>query len=135
MKNTIIILSIALLALSGCNKTPEVEIPITEISDISLTWKGIQQVVYTPSNCQLSYNDQKHEYRVYDDKLANWFCVRCSEKPSSEGQQLYADVSWTGKSSTKTFNALQFTVQKTQDDGLVWLWNASGKIGIVIKNI
>ena len=124
-----------MLLTVGCNPQQETEIPLTETSEISLTWKGVRQVTYSPGNYQLAYNDSRHEYRVYDDKLANWFVLRCSEDPVSVGQRISADVSWTGKSSTKEFFGLEFTVEKTDEDGQIWLYNSSYKIGIVIKNI
>lgn len=134
MKRIAIIMTIMLLA-AGCNRETGTETPLTETSDISLTWKGARQVTYSPDNCQMAYNDARHEYRVYDDKLANWFILRCSEAPVSVGQLISADVSWTGKSSTKEFIALEFSVEKTDENGQIWLYNPSNKIGIVIKNI
>ena len=123
-----------ILVLTGCN--PEnMETPFMETSDISLTWKGNTQVLYNASTCQLAYNDSKNEFRVYDDRLADWFVVRCEEKPSSEGQTVVADVSWTGERNPKVFNALEFTVRKISDNGLIWMWNSSNRIGIIIKDI
>lgn len=130
----ILTIAIILIGLAGCKRQEEVKITAS-LTDISLSWKGKTQISYNPANYQLAYNDSKFEYRVYDDKLANWFIVRCSEEPGVEGETVIADVSWTGANSTKSFSALSFEIQKTDDKGLIWLWNASQKIGIVIKNI
>lgn len=123
-----------LLVLAGCNReeTPEL---MPEMSEISLTWKGKSQVTYNSASYQLAFNNAKNEYRVYDDKLSNWFVCRCAEKPVSVGQKVTADISWTGESSTKTFVAIEMTVEKVDANGLIWLWSASNKIGIVIKNL
>lgn len=127
-----IILSVILLC--GCGPENE-EIIILERSEISLVWKGTIQVSFDQKNGQLAYNDKTDEYRVYDDKLANWFTLRCSEKPTTEGQILNADVSWTGNKSPMSYEGLSFIVKKVSDTGLIWLWNTDNRIGIIIKNI
>lgn len=127
-----IILSVILLC--GCRPENE-EIIILERSEISLVWKGTIQVRFDHKNGQLAYNDKTDEYRVYDDKLANWFTLRCSEKPTTEGQILNADVNWTGNKSPMSYEGLSFIVKKVSDTGLIWLWNTDNRIGIIIKNI
>ena len=121
-------------ALTGCNPDFR-ENNLMEQSEISLIWKGTVQVTYNEHTGQIGYNDSRHESRIYDDKLANWFTVRFSEEPLEKGQELSADVSWTGSKNPKTFNGLSFTVKKISQDGLIWLWNEREKIGIIIKDI
>ena len=123
-----------MLSMIGCNREEGPEL-MPEMSGISLTWKGKPQVTYSSATYQLAFNNAKNEYRVYDDKLANWFICRCSETPIEVGQKVAADVSWTGESSTKTFTAIEMIVEKVDIDGLIWLWNASNQIGIVIKTL
>ena len=106
-----------------------------EHSDISLIWKGVVQVGFDQSTGQLGYNSAKHEYRVYNDKLSDWFTVRCSEEPLEVGQQLSADLMWTGEKGIKLYNGLAFSVKRINNDGLIWLWNESEKIGVIIKDI
>lgn len=127
--------AIMLSFLAGCTGKNELAEALLECQDISLTWKGIPQVTYDSGTFQLGYNSSKHEYRVYDDKLAYWFIISCSEKPTSEGQTLKADISWTGASKTYTYKNIQMTVKKTDTSGQVWLWNQSEALGIMIKNI
>ncbi len=127
-------IAICIILLGGCGPETD-EITILESSEISLTWKGVVQMRFSEDTGQLAYNEKKNEYRVYDDKLANWFVVRCSEKPVSEGQEISADVSWTGDRSPKAYDALSLRVEKVSEDGLVWLWNTDNRIGIIIKNI
>ena len=83
----------------------------------------------------MAFNDRDIEYRVYDDNLTNWFTVKCSQKPMTEGETVVADVSWTGEKSIKSFTGKTFKVAKTDEQGHVWLQNSSDKIGIIIKNI
>ena len=77
----IIYLLIAAVA-TGCGPHTQ-ELPMLEQSDISLTWKGNIQVTYSSSGYQMGYNDATYEYRIYDDRLANWFSLRCDSKPNS----------------------------------------------------
>ena len=108
---------------------------LLERSDVSLTWKGEDQVVYDPLTFQLGCNDRKHEYRVNDDSMANYFVATFSEKPSSEGQDLTGNVEWTISSNIKRYEGARFTVKKIGADGTVWLWSRNQKIGIVVKEI
>lgn len=135
MKITRFTLCLAIfLALSSCRRFDIDEI-LLQRNDISLTLKGEDQVVYDPVSFQLAHNSRTNEFRVYDDRLSSWFIVRCSDNPTYEGQQLTADVSWTASSSTRSEKGLEFTVEKTDGYGNIWLWCKSKSIGIVIKNL
>lgn len=120
--------------LSGCMMTEDLNELLLQSSEISLTWKGEVQVSYSPEKFQLGYNSGRHEFRVYDDKLSEWFVVRCSETPTTEGQEITADVSWTGKNRVEEFNGISMKVEKSDDTGLIWLWGESKKIGIILQN-
>ena len=124
----------SLYILAGC-ASDNMEAPFMESSAISLTWKGSVQVLYNSKTCQLAFNESKKEFRVYDDRLADWFTLRCDEIPTQEGQNITADVTWTGERSPKIFNEEPFTVRKVSEDGRVWLWSSKNKIGIIIKHI
>ena len=133
MRKLLLILT-ATLTIAGCNIYSMEEVLLQQ-SDISLSWRGDMQVTYKASDCQLAYNDKRCEYRVYSDRLSDWFTIRCSEQPVSEGQTFTADVSWTSSKDIKRMKNLAFKVEKTDDQGLVWLWNESYRIGIIIKDI
>lgn len=134
MKRLIILLTMAVLTV-GCEFLVVSNEFLLSQEEISLSWKNAVQIKYDSASYQMGYNDKNFEYRIYDDKIANWFTVRCSEKPISEGQTIMADVQWTGSKSTMTFTELEFKVEKVGEDGLVWLSNTTNSIGIVIKNI
>ena len=134
MRYYLIILAFALL-FAGCTSKDELAEALMESQNISITWKGAVQVTYNADTFQLGYNSANNEYRVYDDNLTNWFIVKCSQKPMTEGETVVADVSWTGEKSIKNFTGKTFKVAKTDEQGHVWLQNSSDKIGIIIKNI
>lgn len=120
--------------LCSCVKYDMDEI-LLEREELSLTWKGEDQIVFDPLTWQVASNVGNCEYRVNDDNMANYFVVRCSERPVSEGQDVTADVEWTLTTNTKRYEGLRFTVRKVRSDGLVWMWNKSQKIGVVIQEL
>ena len=122
------------LALSACQFQNIEEILLSR-SDISLTMKGELQMAFDENTCQLGYNTGRNEYRVYDEKLENWFRLSCSAQPTSEGQEVNATLEYTVAGVTKTLTDLEFTVQRTSSDGLIWLWNRDKQIGIVVKSL
>ena len=97
--------------------------------------KGELEMTFDENTCQLGYNTGRNEFRVYDEKLANWFVLRCSAKPTSEGQKITADLEYTTADDVKTLTGLEFTVEDTNSDGFIWLWNRDKKIGIVVKSL
>ena len=108
---------------------------LLEREDLSLTWKGEDQVDYDPLTWQAGCNVRKGEYRVFDDSMANYFAVKCSERPVNEGQDITADVVWTMKTTIKRYEGIRMTVRKLAPDGRIWLWSRSQQIGVVIKEI
>lgn len=133
MKKLLIIIPF-LCTLVGCNPDFNEDV-LLEHSEISLIWKGTVQVGFDQSTGQLGYNNARHEYRVYNDKLSNWFTVRCSEEPLEADQELSADIMWTAEKGIKIYNGLSFKVKRISQEGLIWLWNEREKIGIIVKDI
>ncbi|MCX4335473.1 MAG: hypothetical protein K1V99_01290 [Bacteroidales bacterium] len=133
MKKIIMILTVALLAAS-CDKYDVTEV-LLQRSDISLTWKGKLQMSYNESSCQLGFNEEKKEFRVYDDALGYWFIVRCNQMPRHVDQTLKADVEWTTANDTRTEKGVEFSVEKTDSQGKIWMWSKSKKIGVVIRQL
>ena len=92
-------------------------------------------LVYDEETFQLGYNSEKNEFRVFDDNLANWFVLRCSERPSTEGQKLKADLSWTSDDTIRNRKGLAFTVEKTGPGGFLWLWCETEAAGVVVREL
>ena len=133
MKRIIAILTI-ITAAAGCCRYDVDEVLLMR-EEISITQKGTVMMSYDPLRCQMSHEKATNTYRVFDDMIADWFIVKCSERPDNEGQELTADVTWTTSKDTKTEKGLKFVVEKTDAQGHIWMWNKSKKIGIVIKNL
>lgn len=133
MKRLIYIM-VALIAATSCVDTMIDEVLLVR-DDISLTIREEVVISFDENKCQLGFNSARNEYRVYDENLANWYILKCSAKPTSEGQKVKADLEYTIEKDVKALAGLEFSVEKTSSEGLVWLWNKDKKIGIVIKNL
>ncbi len=123
----------AALALTACRH--DVDEVLLGRSDISLTIKDELLVSFNENTCQLGYNTDRNEFRVYDEKFANWFILKCSAAPTSEGQKIKADLEYTTDKDVKSLTGLELSVVKTSPEGLIWLWEDEKKIGIIIKNL
>ncbi len=128
------ILTLGVLMLAGCQRYDIDEILLMR-NDVSITLKGEVLMSFDPLTCQMSHDKATDTYRVYDDMIADWFFIRCHTRPDYEGQEITADVTWTTERNTKTEKGLTFTVEKTDPEGYIWMWNKSKSIGIVIKNL
>ena len=126
--------AVAALAISAC-QSHNIEEVLLSRSDISMTMRGELQMAFDENTCQLGYNTGRNEFRVYDEKFENYFILSCSAKPTTEGQKLTADLEYKAADGVKTLTGLEFTVESTNSDGLVWLWNRDKKIGIVVKSL
>lgn len=103
--------------------------------DVSLTWKGKEQVVYDPATWQLACNLDRGEFRANDDVMANYFVFNGKVRPSYEGQELTGDVEWTVKTNVKKYDGVRFEVVRMTEDGYIWLWCRSQKIGLTVKEL
>lgn len=120
--------------LSGCNQFDIDEI-LLEKEDISLTWKGEEQLVYDPMTWQLGYNSKTFEYRVQEDDMADYFVLECKSRPTVEGEEIKATIEWTIETDVKRYEHIAFTVKKIAPDGRIWLWSHAQKIGVVVKEL
>lgn len=133
MIRRIIYTALATACLVSCRY--DVDEILLSRSDISLTIKGELQMAFDENTCQLGYNTGRNEFRVYDEKLSDFFIVRCSAKPDSEGQKVTAELEYTTETDVKKMKGLEFEVQKVSSDGLIWLWEKDKKIGVVVKSL
>lgn len=127
-----ILIAISVLSAAGCRRYDSEEILLPR-NDISLTIKGETIMEYDKNFCQTGYNDERQEFRVLDNRLADWFLIRCAQVPSSVGQAIKADLEYTTSDNIRKMNGLTFTVMKMNKEGMVWMWEDDKDIGIVIK--
>lgn len=128
----ILLFIVIMLCLTGC-RLYDVDEILLKRQDIFLTIKGEDILVYKPDTFQISYNDRKNEFRVFDDDLGHWFILTCRERPSTEGQTLRADLKWTGSNTTRSRTNLTFRVERTDAEGYVWMWCDDEATGIIVR--
>lgn len=128
----LILMTVALL--SGCNIYDIDEI-LLERDDISLTWKGEEQLVFDPMTWQVGCNTKTYEYRVHDDDMADYFVLECESRPDVEGEDITASIEWTVETDVRRYDHITFTVKRIAPDGRVWLWSRTQKIGVVVKQL
>lgn len=131
MRKYIFILVSVFCAL-GCRQY-DIDEVLLQREDVSLTIKGVEQLAYEELTFQLGYNEERNEFRLFDDNMANWFTLSCAVRPSSVGQEIKADLSWTTSSSTRTKNDLIFEIKRIDSEGHVWMWCKDASIGVTVK--
>jgi len=93
---------------------------------------------YNEDLCQLSYNENKNEYRVFysdnrQNDLSSYFIVTLDSRPVKD-ENIRATVAWTEEKRLVT-KKIKFEVLNCTADGRTWLWNSSEAIGIIIKSL
>lgn len=132
MKRFMIIMSAALIC-AGCSDFDIDEVLLSS-SDISVSLKGKVQYTFNPDKGQAAFDSESNLYRYFDDDLGTWFEVRCHTRPATAGEVIKADIDWATKTSFRTEKGMVFKVEKTDETGMIWLWNDSEDIGIIIKD-
>lgn len=123
-----------LLVSAACAEYDVNEI-LLERDEVSLTIKGDLHFRYTPADCQLGYSPDRNEFRAYDDRLGDWFVLRCSSDPRIEGEKVKGSLEYTTSDSKVNLDGLDFVVRRISHDGYVWLWSDGRKIGLVVKRL
>ena len=132
MRKYLYIIALILLC-SGCKEKVEMDLDLYNSEQVSLMVKGKRVYTYTEGDGQLGFNRTLRQFRAGNDDMTSFFVLTCSELPRQEGQEIRAELKWTSGSSVKTSSGLLFKVEKYDDTGLVWLWNATDKTGAVVR--
>ena len=88
---------------------------------------------YNPLTCQYSFNRQKAAFSIFTDSASDYITAVLSELPSEKGQKVSGELSWTTERDIKTQKISVLKVVKTAEDGTVWLWNSTEKIGLCVR--
>lgn len=132
MKRYLTIIFFTAFILTGC-----ADVNIDEVllgsTDISVSLKGKVLYTFNPDKGQAAFDSASNLYRYFDDDLGSWFEVRCHTRPTAAGEVIKADIDWATRTSFRTEKGMDFKVEKTDETGMIWLWNDSEDIGIIIK--
>lgn len=127
----------AAILLTGCVRSNFTEADLLGQEGISLYVNGEQILLYSPEKYQIGFNPDSREIRVSDDDMADYFILKFSGRlPENEGEQIEADLEYTTTDNLKQKKGIRFCVTRTDEAaGLIWLWDQSGKTGIVLPDM
>ena len=126
-----ILLIAAAAFLCSCNPDAT-RTAFSESDAIRLQVGRSDQFVYDPLTCQLAFNRSTGEFRAHTDNMSDYFAAVLSEIPTSVGQMLLADLTWTTHDNVLTRKNLTLEVIRLEGDK-VWLWSQSGQIGLTVR--
>ena len=129
-RHILLILS-ALVLLCGCSDK-RMRIAFSESEEIRLMVGGTVPFTFDPNTCQLAFSRDRKEFRAHTDNMSDFYAVRFTEIPSTLGQTVTADLTWTTERDVLTRKNLTLEVVRIEGDQF-WLWSNSGRIGLSIR--
>lgn len=126
-----IILLLSLLALTGC-QDERLRNAFCENEGVRLLVGGSIAFSYEPNTCQLAFSRDKREFRAYTDTMSDFFVAELSRVPTTLGQRLTANLTWTTEREVLTRKNLTLEVVRLEGD-MVWLWSDAGRIGLTVR--
>lgn len=123
----------AALLLAAC--TPNNGFDKTRLADptVSLSVRHSDVFVYDDIKCQMVYDQKTRSFTAGTDTMSDYFTLTLSSVPTSSGQTVTGDISWTTDSSVSSHAGLTFEVVQVDMNGTAWLWNARQEIAVVIS--
>ena len=131
MRRLSIILLLSLLALTGCQDERQ-RAAFCENEGVRLLVGGSIAFSYEPNTCQLAFSRDKREFRAYTDTMSDFFVAELSRVPTTLGQRLTANLTWTTEREVLTRKNLTLEVVRLEGD-MVWLWSDAGRIGLTVR--
>ena len=127
----ILLILSALVLLCGCSDK-RMRIAFSESEEIRLMVGGTVPFTFDPNTCQLAFSRDRKEFRAHTDNMSDFYAVRFTEIPSTLGQTVTADLTWTTERDVLTRKNLTLEVVRIEGDQF-WLWSNSGRIGLSIR--
>lgn len=131
MRRLSIILLLSLLALTGC-QDERLRNAFCENEGVRLLVGGSIAFSYEPNTCQLAFSRDQREFRAYTDTMSDFFVAELSRVPTTLGQRLTANLTWTTEREVLTRKNLTLEVVRLEGD-MVWLWSDAGRIGLTVR--
>ena len=128
-----VIFALALLSLTSCMRY-DIDAVLLERTDVSLTLRGKVQYAFAAEYGQMAINADRTLFRYMSDDLTNWMEVCSLSKPGGVGEKLTANVKWKSSISSGDEKDLEFEIKQTDGTGMIWLWNNTNNIGLIIRD-
>ena len=123
----------AVIAFASCYVNQEMDAAMLNMeSGYALEVNSLIVHQFTEPLCQLTYNAQKFEFRVGDDKMSEHYILTCNKEPSAKGDIVVANLAWTLGATVQNRSSLSFQVEKVAADGRIWLWDSRDGIGVIV---
>jgi hypothetical protein len=131
MRRLVVILLLCLVALTGCQDERQ-RAAFCENEGVRLMVGGSIAFSYEPNTCQLAFSRDLREFRAFTDTMSDFFLATFSRVPTSLGQRLTANLTWTTEREVLTRKNLTLEVVRLEGD-MVWLWSDAGRIGLTVR--
>ena len=79
MRKYLYILTLAVLACTGCDKKVEMDLDMYNSEQVSLMVKGKKVFTFDEGTGQLGYNRTLRQFRTGNDDMTSFFVLTCSE--------------------------------------------------------
>ena len=127
----LLLVAAILPVLAGCSDK-RMRSAFSENDELHLMVGGSIPFTYEPNTCQLSFSRDRKEFRAHTDNMSDFYAATFRELPSSLGQTVTADLTWTTERDVLTRKNLTLEVVRIEGDQF-WLWSNSGRIGLCIR--
>ena len=128
-----VIMMFAVLTLSACIQYNINEI-LLEQTEVSLSLRGKTHYTFKPASGQMAFNSEGTLYRFMNDDMNSWFELKCQSRPGGLGEKVVADLKWKCKESSGDEKDLEFAIKQIDGEGMIWMWNSTNNIGLIIRD-
>ena len=127
---SIILIAGTLLCASCIHSTPME--PFLGDDTVRLEIDGTPVFTYDAATCQLSYNEQRREFRAMNDTMLDYFCITLTAIPAREGDMAAASIVWSTSDGERTRNDVTLEAKRIKGD-VIWLCNGNRHTAAVVN--
>ena len=126
-----IILTACLLLCFACTRSSSLQ-PFLLDDTVRLEIDGNEVFTYDEPFCQLSYNEQRMEFRAMTDTMLDYFCIKLGAIPTRVGERVTASVVWSTPSGERTRNDITLEARSIKGD-VIWLADSRLHTAAVVR--
>ena len=131
MKTRLLIAALALLPCISCVNSTSLQ-TFTQHGNVRLEIDGVEVFTYDDAFCQLSFNEQRKEFRAMTDTMLDYFCITLSEIPSAAGDRAQATVVWSTPDGERSRNGITLEAKRIEGD-VIWLCDSRLHTAAVVR--
>lgn len=131
MKTRGYIFLLAALLLCGCTQTTSLSSLLSD-DTVRLEIDGVPVFVYDATTCQLSFNEQRHEFRAFTDTMLDYFELTVSAIPARAGTTVNATVVWSTTGGERSKTDVTLETKRIKGD-VIWFCDHSQHTAAVVR--